>query len=230
MHKAVDEALVLIPLEILEAVVHPTWYGEVGPTKIRYVLAVLVLEALGEEATSTKIARVVGVRPSSVSRPLKELKEAGVLHQEEARGPYGLNEETLAENLHRFRSAKGEFARDEAAEKKARESRLFYKYQTRLKILILKKMSEGVNPEHALKLAKDLVSTPRGIKEYELHKRQEWALRWAEREKRSQKKSPSGHMGRTGGATDRTGFAERLKKYYFRKRGEHGESEDGSPS
>ncbi len=220
MHKAVDEALVLIPLEILEAVVHPTWYRKFGPTNVRYVLAVLVLQTLGEEVTSTKISRVVGVRPSSVSRPLKELKEAGVLRQEVDRGPYRVNEETLAEDLHIFRSEKGEFLRDGVAEKESRDRRRFYKYQMRLKDLIVKKMGEGTDPEHALKVAKDLVSPPRGISEYELHKRQEWALRQAEREKR---REPSAYMGRTA-------FAKRLKKDYFREGREYGEPEDGDPS
>jgi Mn-dependent DtxR family transcriptional regulator len=179
LHKRIVEK---VPKELLEALTHTTWYRHVGPTKIRYFLAILIIEGiLEEEATSTKIAQLVGVNPPSVARPLKDLREAKLVHQDKARGPYQLSEK-IAEDLYRLRSAKGEFGRDELAKRKAQEQRRFYEYQRKLKDTVLHFMQDGSDPYHALKLAKDLSIPPRGIDGYELNKRQEWALNWAKRE------------------------------------------------
>jgi DNA-binding transcriptional ArsR family regulator len=219
LHKGIAEK---IPKEELEALIHTTWYQKVGPTKIRYLLAILIIErVLEKEATSTKIAEMVGVKPSSVSRPLRDLREAQVTYQDKPRGPYKLGE-MLAEDLYGLRSEKGEFDRDEVAKRKAKDQRRFYRYEVKLRDTILRFIEDdGVDPDHALKLAKDLILPPRGIDEYDLDNHQEWALNWARREyKRSQGENGSKQTGRAR-RTDDARLRRDIRENHFRE-GEEG--------
>jgi DNA-binding transcriptional ArsR family regulator len=170
---------------ILEALTYTTWYRKVGPSKLKYIRAII---RLGGEATSTEIAESVGVKPSSVSRPLKALKDDGIIRQDKPRGPYR-TDETVAEDLYRYRLEKGEFLEDKVAKTRTQTIRASYKYQKKLENVTLKLLREGKAPEAALMKAKELVSPPRGFDEYELAKPQERALRWAERSNRKERKS-----------------------------------------
>ncbi len=221
LHKGIVEK---IPKEILEALIHTTWYRQLGPTKIRYLLSILIIErVLEEEATSTRIAEMVGVQPPSVSRPLKELREAQIIHQDKPRDPYRLGE-NLADDLYRLRCDKGVFDRDEVAKKKAQDQRRFYRYEVKLRDTILRFVEEeGANQDHALKLAKDLILPPRGIDKYELDNRQEWALNWAKREqKRSQRKNGSNQTGRARRTDEDARLRRDIKENYFREGQEDG--------
>jgi DNA-binding transcriptional regulator YhcF (GntR family) len=168
-----------------EASMHTTWYRKVGPSKLKYVQAIILL---GGEAKSTEIAKRVGVKPSSVSRILKELKDDGIIRQDKPRGPYLINK-TVAEDLYRYRSEKGEFCEDEVAKRRAQRKRAGYNYQKKLGDATLELLHEDKAPEAALMKAKELVSPPRGFDEYELAKPQERALRWAERRQRKEGES-----------------------------------------
>lgn len=221
LHKGITEK---IPKEILEALIHTTWYRQLGPTKIRYLLSILIIErVLEEEATSTRIAEMVGVQPPSVSRPLKELREARIIRQNETRDPYRLSE-NLADDLYRLRCDKDEFGRDEVAKKKAQDQRRFYRYEVRLGETILRVIEEeGANSDHALKLAKDSILPPRGIDEYDLDNHQRWALNWARREyKRSRGKNGSEQTGRARVTGEDATLRRDIKENYFREGGEDG--------
>jgi DNA-binding transcriptional ArsR family regulator len=220
LHKAVER----VPKEVLEALTHTTWYRQAGPTKVRYVLAIAIIDAALEGgATSTKIAEAVEVRPTSVSRPLKELREAGVVHQDEPRGPYRVDEK-VAEALYGFRSDRGEFLRDEVAEKKARDQRRFFRYQTELKYAILGFLEKGSDPDHSLEEARKIVSPPRGMKEHERYNRQDWALGQARREhERSQGGNRPKRAGRARGADGDARVLRDMREGYFRGGGKDGD-------
>jgi DNA-binding transcriptional ArsR family regulator len=163
----------------LDAIVHTTWYRYVGPSTIRYLLAVCLL---GGEATNSEVAELVGVKPTSTSRPLKRLKKDGLLTQDKPRDPYLISENVL-EDLYRVRLGKGDFDRDDRAKRDARNERQHYRYQQYLKDAIVKFIQEeNLSSQEALFKAVEEVSRPRSIGDYELLKRQEWALTWAERE------------------------------------------------
>jgi DNA-binding transcriptional ArsR family regulator len=218
LHKAVER----VPKEVLEALTHTTWYRQAGPTKIRYLLAIAIINwVLGEGATSTRIAEAVGVRPSSVSRPLRELREAGVVHQDAPRGPYKVDE-MVAEDLYWFRSQRGEFHRDWVAKRKARDQRLFYGYQMELKDAILGFLGEGSDPEHALEEARKTTRLPKGMKEHERYKRQEWALGQARSEhERSRDGSRPKRAGRARGADGDARVLRDMREGYFRGKGKN---------
>ena len=60
-HKGVSRDAIEGLLEdkgFLDALVHTTWYRHVGPSRIRYLLAVCLL---GGEATNSEVAKLVGV-------------------------------------------------------------------------------------------------------------------------------------------------------------------------
>ena len=118
-----------------------------------------------------------------MSRPLRELRESEVIRQDKTRGPYRVDEK-VAEDLYRLRSIKGEFDRDEVAKRKAQDQRRFFAYELKLGDTILHLIEDGSNPDHALRLAKDLVPPPTGIDEYQLGKHQEWAFNRAKKEQR----------------------------------------------
>jgi hypothetical protein len=122
----------------------------------------------------------VGVNPTSTSRPLKRLKKHGLLAQDKPRDPYRISE-NVAEELYRVRLGKGDFDRDDRAKRDAQKERQYYDYQRRLKDAIVKLIQEeNMSSREALFKAVDEVSRPRSIGDYELFKRQEWALKWAE--------------------------------------------------
>jgi DNA-binding transcriptional ArsR family regulator len=163
----------------LDSLVHTTWYRYVGPSTIRYLLAVCLL---GGEATNSEVAELVGVNPTSTSRPLKRLRKDGLLTQDKPRDPYRISE-NVAEDLYRVRLGKGDFDRDDRAWRDAQNERQYHAYQRRLKDVIVKFIQEeNLSSQEALFKAVEEVSRPRSIGDYELLKRQEWALTWAERE------------------------------------------------
>jgi hypothetical protein len=163
----------------LDAIVHTTWYRYVGPSTIKYLLAICFL---GGEATNSEVAKLVGVKPTSTSRPLKRLKKDGLLSQDKPRDPYRISENVL-EDLYRVRLGKGDFDRDDRARRDAQKERQFYDYQRRLKDAIVRFIQEeNLSSQEALFKAVEEVPRPRSIGDYELLKRQEWALTWAERE------------------------------------------------
>jgi hypothetical protein len=78
---------------------------------------------------------------------------------------------------------KGDFDRDDRAKRDARNERQHYRYQQYLKDAIVKFIQEeNMSSQEALFKAVEEVSRPGSIGDYELLKRQEWALTWAERE------------------------------------------------
>jgi DNA-binding transcriptional ArsR family regulator len=181
-HKGVSTDTIEALLEdkgFLDAIVHTTWYRYAGPSTIRYLLAVCLL---GGEATNSEVAELVGVKPTSTSRPLKRLKKDGLLTQDKPRDPYLISENVL-EDLYRVRLGKGDFDRDDRAKRDAQKEREYYAYQRRLKDAIVKfSQEENMSSQEALFKAVEEVSPPKSIGDYELFKRQEWALTWAERE------------------------------------------------
>jgi hypothetical protein len=181
-HKGVSTDTIEALLEdkgFLDAIVHTTWYRYAGPSTIRYLLAVCLL---GGEATNSEVAKLVGVNPTSTSRPLKRLKKDGLLSQDKPRDPYRISENVL-EDLYRVRLGKGDFDRDDRARRDAQKERQFYDYQRRLKDAIVRFIQEeNLSSQEALFKAVEEVPRPRSIGDYELLKRQEWALTWAERE------------------------------------------------
>lgn len=181
-HKGVSRGTIEGLLEdkgFLDAIVHATWYRHVGPSTIKYLLAVCLL---GGEATNSEVAKLVGVNPTSTSRPLKRLKKDGLLAQDKPRDPYRISE-NVAEDLYRVRVGKGDFDRDDRAKRDAQNERQYYRYQRLLKDAIVKLIQEeNMSSQEALFKAVEEVSRPRSIGDYELFKRQEWALTWAERE------------------------------------------------
>jgi len=179
-HKGVSTDTIEALLEdkgFLDAIVHTTWYRYAGPSTIRYLLAVCLL---GGEATNSEVAELVGVKPTSTSRPLKRLRKDGLLTQDKPRDPYRISE-NVAEDLYGVRLGKGDFDRDDRAWRDAQNERRFYRYQRRLKDAIIKLIQdENISSREALFKAVEEVSRPRSIDDYELLRRQEWALRWAE--------------------------------------------------
>jgi hypothetical protein len=124
----------------------------------------------------------VGVKPTSTSRPLKRLRKDGLLVQDKPRDPYQISE-NVAEVLYRVRLGKGDFDRDDRAKRDAQNERQYYAYQRHLKDAIVKFIQEeNMSSQEALFKAVEEVSRPRSMGDYELLKRQEWALTWAERE------------------------------------------------
>jgi DNA-binding Lrp family transcriptional regulator len=165
--------------DFYDAIVHTTWYRHCGPTKIKYLLAFCIL---GGEATNSEVAEVLGVKPTSTSRPLKKMKEEGLLHQDKPRHPYRISED-IAEDFYRIRSESGEFDRDTRAKKDARNKRRFYAYQKKLQQRIVEYIQkEDMSSQEALFRAVEEVSPPKGIGDFALLKYQEWALAGAERE------------------------------------------------
>jgi hypothetical protein len=78
---------------------------------------------------------------------------------------------------------KGEFDRDDRARRDAQNERQFYRYQQHLKDAIVKSIQEeNMSSRETLFKAVGEVARPGSIGDYELLKRQEWALTWAERE------------------------------------------------
>jgi hypothetical protein len=179
-HKGVSRDAIEGLLEdegFLDAIVHTTWYRHIGPSTIRCLLAVCLL---GGEATNSEVAKLVGVKPTSTSRPLKRLNKDGLLTQDKPRDPYRISE-NVAEDLYRVRLGKGDFDRDDRARRDAQNERQFYAYQRRLKDAIVEYIQEeNMSPREALFKAVEEVSRPRSIGDYESFKRQEGALRWAE--------------------------------------------------
>ncbi len=114
--------------EFKEALTHPTWYRGVGPSKTKYLLAVL---DLSEEATAARISEYIGVNVNSVYAPLNELKEAGMIEKTSHGGAYRVTEDLL-EKFYNFRSGKEEFLRDDKAKKDAAHKRRAYRYQQKL--------------------------------------------------------------------------------------------------
>jgi DNA-binding transcriptional ArsR family regulator len=181
-HKGVSTETIEGLLEdkgFLDAIVHTTWYRYVGPSTIRYLLAACLL---GGEATNSEVAKLVGVNPTSTSRPLKRLKKDGLLSQDKPRDPYRISE-NVAEDLYRVRVGKGDLDRDDRAWRDGQKERQFYRYQRRLKDAIVKFIQEeNLSSQEALFKAVEEVLRPGSIGDYELLKRQEGALTWAERE------------------------------------------------
>jgi DNA-binding transcriptional ArsR family regulator len=180
-HKGVSRDTIEGLLEdkgFLDALVHTTWYRYVGPSTIRYLLAVC---HLGGEATNSEVAKLVGVKPTSTSRPLKRLKKEGLLTQDKPRDPYRVSE-NVAEDLYRVRLGKGDFDRDDRAWRDAQKERRYHAYKRHLKDVIVRLIQEeNMSSREALFKAVEEVPLPRGIgDDYELLKRQESALRWAE--------------------------------------------------
>lgn len=95
--------------DLIDSITHTSFYRGVGPTKLSYILA---LVCLGGEATRVQIAEVTQREPNSISRPLKELAEEGVIRKIK-HGVYALNLEDLPEEIHRYREQNEEFTRDE---------------------------------------------------------------------------------------------------------------------
>jgi hypothetical protein len=181
-HKGVSRETIEGLLEdkgLLDSLVHTTWYRYVGPSTIKYLLAVYLL---GGEATNSEVAKLVGVNPTSTSHPLKRLRKVGLLSQDKPRDPYRISE-NVAEDLYRVRLGKGDFDRDDRAKRDTQKEREYYAYQRRLKDAIVKfSQEENMSSREALFKAVEEVPPPRSLGDYELFKRQEWALRWAESE------------------------------------------------
>ena len=179
-HKGVSRDTIEGLLEdkgFLDAIVHTTWYRCAGPSTIKYLLAVCLL---GGEATNSEVAKLVGVNPTSTSRPLKRLKKDGLITQDKPRDPYRISE-NVAEDLYRVRLGKGDFDRDDRAKRDAQNERQFYAYQRLLKNAIVRFIEEeNMSSQEALFKAVEEVSRPRSIDDYRLLKRQQWALVWAE--------------------------------------------------
>jgi hypothetical protein len=170
---------------------------------------------------------MVGIQATSVSRPLKELKEAEVVHQDKARGPYRVDEK-VAEDLYKFRSIKGEFGRDEEAKAQARDQRKHYGYQVKLQGTILQLLEDGKNPGDALKEAKKLVLPSRSIAEHELHKRQEWAFNGAQKEqKKAQARKHPKQTGKASRANVDARLRRDIREGYFHERQDEQRSPDG---
>ncbi len=170
--------------DFLDALVHTTWYRHCGPSVIKHLLA---FHILGGEATNTAVAEILGIKPTSTSRPLRKLEKVGLLRQDKPRGPYRISED-IAEDLYRVRSESGEFGRDARAKKDAKDIRRFYAYQKKLQRKIVEFIQkEHVSSQEALFKAVEEVSLPKGIGTYDLLKRQQWALAGAEREVMNQK-------------------------------------------
>lgn len=182
LHKRPPEATLerlLKDRDFLDAIVHTTWYRHCGPSVIKYLLA---FHILGGEATNTAVAEILGIKPTSTSRPLRKLEKQGLLRQDKPRGPYRISED-IAEDLYRVRSESGEFGRDARAKRDAKDIRRFYKYQKKLQRKIVEFIQkEDVSSQEALFKAVEEVSLPKGIGTYDLLKRQEWALAGAEQE------------------------------------------------
>jgi hypothetical protein len=105
-----------------------------------------------------------------------------LLSQDKPRDPYRISE-NVAEDLYGVRLGKGDFDRDDRAKRDAQKERRFYLYQSLLKDAIVEFIQEeNLSSQEALFKAVEEVSRPRSIGDYELLKRQEWALTWAEGE------------------------------------------------
>jgi len=102
----------------LGTVNHIFWYGGMGKSKVKYISALI---SLGGGARSKDIARAVGSAPSSISGPLKELCEMGIVNKP-SWGYYELAKD-WEERLYSSRVEKGEFSRDEAYREKIKAER-----------------------------------------------------------------------------------------------------------
>jgi hypothetical protein len=104
-----------------------------------------------------------------------------LLTQDKPRDPYRVSE-NVAEDLYRVRLGKGDFDRDDRAWRDAQKERRYHAYKRHLKDVIVRLIQEeNMSSREALFKAVEEVPLPRGIgDDYELLKRQESALRWAE--------------------------------------------------
>lgn len=169
--------------EFKEALTHSTWYRGVGPSKIKYILAILNLgKEAGKGATAANIAEYVGVKVNSVYAPLNELKEAGIIEKTSHGGTYRVTED-LIDKFYNYRSGKEEFSRDDKAKKDAEYQRVRYGYQKKLTDEIAKILADHptMPSEHALQKAVAENPAPTKIDRSTLPKIQDWALRGARR-------------------------------------------------
>ena len=108
--------------DLYETVTHTAWYRGMGPTKLSYVLALI---SLGGEATKAQMAEATGRKASSISRPLVELDEAGII-EKVRHGVYRVNLDNLPEEIHRYREESQEFRKDESIKREVERRRKIY--------------------------------------------------------------------------------------------------------
>ncbi len=112
--------------DLIDSIAHTSWYRGMGPTKLSYVLA---LVSLGGEASKAQIAEVTDRKSDSITRPLKELDEDGII-EKVRHGVYALNLESLPEEIHRYREQNLEFNRDERMAKQVDRDRKNHRYHS----------------------------------------------------------------------------------------------------
>ncbi|KAL8876202.1 MAG: hypothetical protein Q9192_008906, partial [Flavoplaca navasiana] len=104
--------------DIFNALIHTTWYKGVGPSKIKYVLA---LHYNGGAGSKEEIAKLLGVQPNSIYYHMKDLEDWGIIEERERGKPFRLKENFISE-VYRLRSGKNEFARDEKAKRDRKDN------------------------------------------------------------------------------------------------------------